>query len=166
MEICSQIDENDEYFKNYKFHKSIKSHTIQQGLQLYEKHINHISSIYYLNEYYKRHFVIVHQNIGYPTCLKKYPKIYLSFDNYKVKAMNGSDYPEVNLKNLIDKTKIVDDVKSDIKGIYNLHLEPIGKYKIGDLKKIAEECNIDLKKDGKNKNKSVLYDEINMYHLN
>lgn len=165
MEICSEIDENDEYFKNINFHKLFKSHTIQQGLQLYDKNINHISSIYYLNEYYKRHFIIVHQNIGYPTCLKKYPKIYLSFDNYKVKVMNGSDYPEMNIKNLINKTKIIDDVKRDIKGIYNLHLEAIGKYKIDDLKNIAEEYNIDLKKDGKNKNKSVLYDEINMFKL-
>jgi hypothetical protein len=166
MEICSQIDENDEYFKNYNFHKLFKSHSIQQGLQLFEKRINHISSIYYLNEYYKRHFVIVCENIGYPTCIKNYPKIYLSFDNYKVKVMNGSDYPEMNIKNLINKTKIIDDVKRDIKCIYNLHLEAIGKYKIDDLKKIAEECNIDLKKDGKNKNKSILYDEINMFKLN
>ena len=58
MEICSEIDEKDDSFKNYKFHKSFKSHKVQQGLQLFDKRINHISSLYYLNEYYKRHFVI------------------------------------------------------------------------------------------------------------
>ena len=74
---------------------------------------------------------------------------------------------EINLKNLFEKTKLVDDVKRDIKGIYNLYLEAIGKYKIDDLKKIAEECNISLKDSkGKNKNKSVLYDSINMFKLN
>ena len=63
--------------------------------------------------------------------------------------------------------KLIDDVKRDIKGIYNLHLEAISKYKLDDLKKIAEECNISLKDSkGKNKNKSTLYDSINMYKLN
>lgn len=169
IEICSEIDECDECFKNYNFHKSLKSHNIQQGLQLYEKRINHISSLYYLNEYYKRHFVIVHENIAYPTCIKNYPKIYLRFDNYKVKVkvINTYDFPEMNIKNLFEKSKIVDDVKRDIKGIYNTYLEAISKYKLDDLKKIALECNISLKdSSGKNKTKSILYDEINLYKLN
>jgi hypothetical protein len=166
MEICSEIDEKGESFKNYKFHKSLKSHKVQQGLQLHDKRINHISSVYYLNEYYKRHFVIVYENIAYPTCIKDYPKIYLRFDNHKVKVMNTCDFPEMNLKNLFEKCKIVDDVNRDIKGIYNTYLEAIGKYKLDDLKKIALECNIDLKDGQKNKTKSVLYDSINMYKLN
>ena len=166
MEICSEIDEKEEYFKDYNFHKSLKSHNIQQGLQLYEKRINHISSLYYLNEYYKRHFVIVYENIAYRTCIKDYPKIYLRFDNHKVKVINTCDFLEMNIKNLFEKSKIVDDVKRDIKGIYNLYLEAIGKYKLDDLKKIAIECNIDLKDGQKNKTKGVLYDEINLYKLN
>ena len=166
MEICSEIDEKDEYFKDYNFHKSLKSHSVQQGLQLYDKRINHISSLYYLNEYYKRHFVIVYENIAYPTFIKDYPKIYLRFDNHKVKVMNTCDFPEMNIKNLFEKSKIVDDVKRDIKGIYNAYLEAIGKYKLDDLKKIAIECNISLKDGQKNKTKSVLYDSINLYKLN
>ena len=166
MEICSEIDEKDKYFKNYKFHKSLKSHSVQQGLQLHDKRINHISSIYYLNEYYKRHFVIVYENIAYPTCIKNYPKIYLNTDNHKVKVLNSCDFPEMNLRNIFEKSKIVDDVKRDIKGIYNLHLEAISKYKLDDLKKIAIECNISLKdSNGKNKTKSELYDSINLYKL-
>lgn len=167
MEICSEIDEKEESFNNYKFHKSLKSHKVQQGLQLFDKRINHISSVYYLNEYYKRHFVIVYENIAYPTCIKNYPKIYLSFNNHKVKVMNGGDFPEMNIRVIFEKTKLVDDVKRDIKGIYNSHLEAASKYKLDDLKKIAQECNIDLKDNkGKNKNKSVLYDSINLYKLN
>jgi len=166
MEICSKIDEDENSFKNYQFHKSMKSHSVQQGLQVHDKKINHISSIYYLNEYYKRHFIIVHQNIAYMTCIKNYPKIYLSFENHKVKVVKDNDFQEMNLKTLFEKTKLIDDVKRDIKGIYNLYLDPISKYKIDDLKKIAVECNLELKKDGKNKNKSVLYDEINLYKLN
>ena len=73
----------------------------------------------------------------------------------------------MNLKTLFSKTKLIDDVKRDIKGIYNLYLDAIGKYKIDDLKGIALECNLELKDSkGKNKNKSVLYDEINLYKLN
>jgi hypothetical protein len=166
MEICSEIDEKDESFKNYKFHKSLKSHKVQQGLQLFDKRINHISSVYYLNEYYKRHFVIVYENNSYPTCIKDYPKIYLRFDNHKVKVINSCDFPEMNLRTLFEKSKIIDDVKRDIKGIYNTYLEAIGKYKLDDLKKIAQECNIDLKDGQKNKTKSVLYDSINLYKLN
>lgn len=169
MEICSLIDESEEYFKNYNFHRLFKSRNIQQGLQQFEKNINHISSIYYLNEYYKRHFVIVYENIAYHTCIKDYPKIYLRFDNHKVKVLNEGEYPVQNLKLLYEKLnhKLIDDVKRDIKGIYNLHLEAISKYKLDDLKKIAEECNISLKDSkGKNKNKSTLYDSINMYKLN
>ena len=165
MDICSKIDEDDNSFKNYQFHKTMKSHSVQQGLQLFDKRINHVSSIYYLNEFYKRHFVIVHQNVAYHTCIKNYPKIYLSFENHKIKVVNDKEYPEMNLKILFEKTKLIDDVKRDIKGIYNLHLDAIGKYKIDDLKKIAIECNIDLKNNGKGKNKSILYDEINMYKL-
>ena len=156
MEICSEIDEKDECFKDYNFHKSLKSHNIQQGLQLYEKRINHISSLYYLNEYYKRHFIIVYENVAYPTCIKNYPKIYLSINNYKVKILNTHDFPEKYLKNLFEKSKIIDDVKRDIKGIYNLYLEAINKYKLDDLKNIAQEYNISLKDSkGKNKTKSI-----------
>jgi len=171
MDICSKIDEDDNSFKNYQFHKTMKSHSVQQGLQLFDKRINHVSSIYYLNEYYKRHFVIVHQNVAYHTCIKNYPKIYLSFENHKIKVVNDKEYPNQDLKTLFSKTKLIDDVKRDIKGIYNLHLDAIGKYKIDDLKKIATECNIDLKisgkgkTEGKNKTKGILYDEINMYKL-
>ena len=73
----------------------------------------------------------------------------------------------MDLKNLFERIKLVDDVKRDIKGIYNLHLEAISKYKLDELKKIAQECNISLKDSkGKNKTKSVLYDSINLYKLN
>jgi len=169
MDICSQIDEQDEYWKDYKFHKSLKSHRVQQGLQLFEKNINHISSLYFLNEYYKKHFIIVYQNNTYLTCIKNYPKIYLSYNNHKVKLLNDCDFPVQNFKYLLEKMngKLVDDVKRDMKGIYNLHLDAISKYKLDDLKKIAGECNISLKDSkGKNKNKSTLYDSINMYKLN
>ena len=81
--------------------------------------------------------------------------------------MNTCDFTEMNLRTLFEKSKIIDDVKRDIKGVYNTYLEAIGKYKLDDLKKIALEFNISLKdSNGKNKTKSVLYDSINLYKLN
>ena len=50
--------------------------------------------------------------------------------------------------------------------ISSASLESISKYKIEDLRELAEECNISLKDGSKNKVKSVLYDEINLYKLN
>ena len=44
-------------------------------------------------------------------------------------------------------------------------LEPITKYKIDELKKIATEYKIPLKDGTKSKVKQVLYDEINLLKL-
>ena len=71
-EICSKIEENSElYYHNYKFNEKImKISTIQYGLQASENKMNYISSLYYLNEYYKRNFVIIYNNSYYETTIK------------------------------------------------------------------------------------------------
>ena len=81
VEICSEIEENSvEKYENFRFNKkTMKIPIIQYGLQMWVKKENYISSIYYLNEYYQKHFVIVYENKMYETCLKDYPKIYLIF---------------------------------------------------------------------------------------
>jgi len=167
MEICSKIDESDNFYRDYGFNEKImKSHLIQQGLQTHEKKVNHISSVYYLNELYKKHFVIVHQNIAYETTLKNYPKVYLSIQG-KVK-IGDEVITKGNLNDLFDKIHLVNDIKKEMKSVYKMFLEPISKYKIDDLKTIAQECNLSLK-DGplnKNKVKGQLYEEINLYKLN
>ena len=55
IQICSEIEEKgDIKYHNYKFNeKLMKPSIIQYGLQVWEKKDNYISSIYYLNEYYK-----------------------------------------------------------------------------------------------------------------
>ena len=130
-----------------------------------EKKINHISSVYYLNEFYKKHFVIVHQNIAYETTLKNYPKVYLSIQGNRVK-IGGEVSTKGNLNDLFDKIHLVNDIKKEMKSVYKMFLDPISKYKIDDLKTIAQECNLSLKEGAKNKVKSQLYDEINLYKLN
>ena len=167
MDICSKIDESDTFYHDYGFNEKImKSHLIQQGLQTHGKKANHISSVYYLNEFYKKHFVLTHQNIAYETTLKNYPKVYLSIQG-KVK-ITDEILVKGNLNDLFDKINLVNDIKKEMKAVYKMFLEPISKYKIDDLKIIALDCNLSLKAVplNKNKNKSQLYDEINLYKLN
>ena len=170
MEICSKIDESDNFYYNYGFNEKImKSHLIQQGLQMHEKKVNHISSVYYLNEFYKKHFVITHQNIAYETTLKNYPRVYVSIQGNhgnKVKICDEKEFNKGNLNDLFDKIHLVNDIKKEMKSVYKMFLDPISKYKIDDLKGIAQDCNLSLKEGPKNKNKSQLYEEINLYKLN
>jgi len=166
-EICSHIEEKpDTCYDNYHFNSKImKIKTIQHALQLWNKE-NNISSIYYLNEYFKKHFVILHGGCSYATCIKSYPKVYLEYNN-GVKIVDEKDCIKKDLNYLFEKTQLKNDIKRDMKSIYKGYLESIGKYKIDDIKKIAGELNISLKDNkGKNKTKSVLYDEINMFKFN
>lgn len=166
-EICSHIEEkSDTNYSNYNFNtRSMKVQSIQRGLQLWEKE-NNISSIYYFNEYFKKNFTIVYENIAYITTLKSYPKIYLEF-NKGIKIIPEKEFIFDDLTKLYNKIPLINDIKKDIHNIYKMHLEAASKYKIDDLKKIAIECNLSLKDSkGKNKTKAVLYDEINMLKLN
>jgi hypothetical protein len=172
MEICSKIDESDNFYHDYGFNEKImKSHLIQMGLQMglqtHEKKMNHISSVYYLNEFYKKHFVITHQNIAYETTLKNYPKIYLSIQG-RVKIIDEKEFNKGNLNDLFDKINLQNDIKKEMKSVYKMFLDPISKYKIDDLKEIAQDCNLSLKDAllNKNKVKGQLYEEINLYKLN
>ena len=171
-EICSEIEEkSDTCYHNYCFNEKImKLSIIQHSLQLWEKKGNYISSIYYLNEYYKKHFVITHQNIAYETTAKNFPKVYLSIhgNGNRIKMIDDNNFLKGNLNDLFDKIQLQNDIKKDMKSVYKMSLDPISKCKMDDLKKIALECNLSLKDValGKNKVKSQLYDEINLYKLN
>ena len=154
-------------YHNYKFNeKLMKPSIIQYGLQMWEKKDNYISSIYYLNEYYKKNFVIVYDNKIYETCLKNYSKVYLNYLNGKVMINEENNLDIGNLNDLFNKINLKNDIKKDMKYVYQMKLNPISKYKLDDLKELAEECNIILKDGSKNKTKLKLYDEINLYYLN
>ena len=55
----------------------------------------------------------------------------------------------------------------NVKGIdiYKKYLKAISNYKMEDLIKIAEELNVEVKKNGKRKTKKVLYDDINLFKM-
>jgi len=166
MKICSDIEEkSDINYDNYKFNTRVmKKNIIQQSLQMYDKQ-NNISSIYYLNEYYKKHFVIIYNDKSYDTCIKDYPKIYIKINNSNITIVSDT-YPREDIQILFDKNIIQNDIKKDKSNVYKTYLDTISKYKIEDLRKIATECNISLKDLNKNKTKNILYEEINMYKLN
>lgn len=170
VEICSEIEENSvEKYENFRFNKkTMKIPIIQYGLQMWVKKENYISSIYYLNEYYQKHFVIVYENKMYETCLKDYPKIYLIYLNGMIMIGGNKDnnLEYCDLNDLFDKINLKNDIKKDKKSVYQMKLDPISKYKLDDLKELSKECNLGIKDGLKNKTKKVLYDEINLYYLN
>lgn len=167
IEICSHIEEKrDTCYDNYSFNPKVMNiQKIQHALQLWRKE-NNISSIYYLNDYFKKHFVIIYEGCAYETTIKSYPKVYLEYNN-GISITDEKDFVIKDLSELFEKIRLKNDIKRDMKSVYKNYLEAIGKYKIDDLKKIALECNISLKDSkGKNKTKAVLYDSINMMKLN
>ena len=58
------------------------------------------------------------------------------------------------------------DLPKDYRAVHKMPLQSIGKYKLPELKGFAVEYDIPLQKNGKNKVKQELYDEINLYKLN
>ena len=170
VEICSHIEEKrDTCYDNYSFNPKVMNiQKIQHALQLWRKE-NNISSIYYLNDYFKKHFVIIYEGSAYETTIKSYPKVYLEYNN-GISILDKKDWPKEgweDLSKLFEKIRLKNDIKRDMKSVYKNYLEAIGKYKIDDLKKIALECNISLKDSkGKNKTKAILYNSINMMKLN
>ena len=169
-EMCSSIDEKpDNFWKNYDFNpKCMKSSVVQISFQLSQQQKNTISSLYFLNEYFKHHFVIVRNDKMYETTLKNYPREYILYDEgfsiveASEQWTKGEDYQLFNV------TPITNDLPSlkDYHSVHKMPLQGIGKYKLPELKGLAVEYDISLKKGTKNKVKQELYDEINLYELN
>ena len=109
----------------------------------------------------------------YKTGIKNTEYMFIEYNNNNFSLINNEDIdiPET-FCNIFELSGPVDnatytlssvinfDIKDNI--IYNLYLKPIGNYKVNELIDIANECNIELLKDGKKKNKKELYDEINL----
>lgn len=163
LEISSKIDEDPEnYYSNMGYNeRNMKKKIIQLNLHNSMDNNYNISSLLYLNDLYKMHFIFVDLNKReyYDTTVKNYDKIYLCLK--KNKFILSKNIPE----NLTKKDISESIFNIDVKNIYKTYLESISKYKIGDLKDIAIQLNIPLKENNKNKNKQKLYDEINMIKM-
>ncbi len=160
MEMCSQIDESrDKSYDVYKFHsKKMRPKMIQQNLQnSIANDVNLLSVLYYLTEYYKRHFVIVSDDGYYKTCTKPYPiqTIYYSQDQYSVVDKDYENLPELKLIDI--------PISIDVKGVpYETGLKAISNYSVAELKQMCESHNISLQDKGKSKKKQQLYDELEL----
>ena len=162
MKICSQMDENPtDFYDTFLFNpKIMKKQCIQQSLQLSEKGDNTLSCLLYLNEYFNTHFVIVSKNSMFETCLKHKSKDYIQFHNGKYSFVSFNEQFVLGNE---DQIPIPRDIKKGL--IYVNPLKPIAKYKVDELKQIANDNNIDLKKNTKPKTKKMLYDEIIIHQL-
>ena len=128
---------------------------IQQNLQNSIEDTNMISVLYYLTEYYKRHFVIVQDDGYYKTCIKPYPiqTIYYSQGHYSLVDREYENLPELKIADIPHAI--------DVKGItYETGLKAISNYSVAELKKICDSHNISLNDKGKAKKKQRLYDEL------
>jgi len=165
IDILSDM-ENETFHNLFNYNKKImKRSLIQNGLQCSLKSDNMISSLYYLNDLYKTHFVIVdtHKKEYYETTLKNYPKVYLVMNNKKYSLSDTCNTDIFSSSPINSLTVFKADVKPNI---YMTYLESISKYKVDELKVIATNCGIQLVNKGKTKTKQLLYDEINLYNLN
>ena len=160
LEIASEIDtshSNDYY--NFSFNKSLISNGLQSD--------NNFSSILYLNDIFKCNCIIHNKDTNkyYKTGLKNYENIICKYEN---NSWFLDDDPVEKIKTYSsDLNELNNIIHFDIKTneIYKLFLKPFSNYKLDDLRKIAEELNIDLKKNNKKKIKKELYNEINLKKL-
>lgn len=161
LEICSQIEEDKiNYYDKFNYNKKFTFKKIQNSLQKCVNNAKLLSCIYYLNDYYSTHFVIVDINNGQymNTTNKNYPKKYIEHDNNFFRISD-------NLKdNLIenDNIKLFD---KDINNIYDTYLKSLSNYKLDDLKNICNEFNLSFYNGNKIMKKKDIYDMINLHKM-
>ena len=170
MEICTLIDEEKEqYYDSYHLNdKVMKPKLIQLSLQFSLQRKTTLSSLYYLNEFYHMHFVIIESSKYYETSLRAYSKDFIlkqgnRYSFHSLNPVNDSYLKSPDLVNLVIESDLK---KAKLSDIYQKKLESISKYKISDLQLIATDLKIYCKINGKNKTKQILYDEINLFHFN
>ena len=157
LEIIENFIHKDNYSK--KFNQNL----LQKSFQ----NINYLSSILYLNEYYKINCIIHNDNTGkyYRTSYKNYPNLICVYKN------DGWFMDINNVPSNIEYNECLDDLSHIITidcdmNIYRPYLLPITKYKVKELEELCKERKIKLlKESGKKKLKKELYDEINIYVL-
>ena len=163
IELATFIDEHTEKtYDNFNYDKKFSKRLIQQGLQ----ETDSLSSILYICDLYNIAIVLYdkYNNKYYKLSQKEKPLVYIEYYNHSFRIMEDptNDFRDINYESSIGG---LDNIfNCNVKGIdiYKKYLKAISHYKMDDLIKIAEELNIEVKKNGKKKTKKVLYDDINL----
>ena len=141
------------------YNTSFKKNLISQGLQI----LNMFSSILYLNDFYQCNCIIFNKDTNkyYKTGIKERRVVLCKYHKNKWYLDEREISDDIKYSTLDDLKNIIKmDIETNM--IYKLYLKPLSKYKLSDLHEIANELNIQIKMNGKNKLKKVLYDEINL----
>lgn len=163
LEIATDVDEkNDTNYLNYKYSSKVfKTSLIQSGLQT----PNTLSSVIYLGDFYKVTPIIYIDSIKSKIVISQKTRNNIHI-LYKDGTFSELDEPlEYKLGTYDDlKHALVLNVKK--LDVYELDLQPIGKYKVTELVELANKINLPIEENGKKKVKKQLYDEIYLYYLN
>lgn len=163
LEIATDVDEkNDTNYLNYKYSSKVfKSSLIQSGLQT----PNTLSSVIYLGDFYKVTPIIYIDSIKSKIVISQKTR-----NNIHILYKDGT-FTELD-ESLDYKLGSYDDLKHalvlNVKklDVYELDLQPIGKYKVTELVELANKINLPIEKNGKKKIKKQLYDELYLHYLN
>ena len=166
IELATFIDEHTEKtYDNFNYDKKFSKRLIQQGLQ----EIDSLSSILYICDLYNITIVLFdkYNNKYYRLSQKEKPLVYIEYYNHSFRIIEDptNDFKDINYESSIGG---LDNIfNCNVKGIdiYKKYLKAISHYKMEDLIKIAEELNVEVKKNGKRKTKKVLYDDINLFKM-
>lgn len=163
MRVATSVDT----FPMTPFHKSMSVKKIQTAFQESLRNRNHLSLLYYLNEYYKRSFILIVGDRYWKTLWKKneYPEETILYNKgvWSIQAIDISNKKKVSMLDLDDLPLI-----QDIKGIpYQTSYKAIGNYKLETLKDLCSDKNISLviKDTNKKKRKEQLYHELLLEEL-
>ena len=162
LEFATLIDEEGETtYDNFNYDKRFSKKLLQRGLQ----EADTLSSILYLSDLYNFGLVIYDKDYNkyYKLYTKCKPEVYICYENKYFRNMETpSDM--LNIKYMEDLSGLSNMLNMNIKDIYiyKKYLKPISNYKINELKKIAEELDVDIMKNGKCMNKQELYNMINL----
>ena len=167
LNIANLLDEDKiQYYDKYNYSKKFNTNVIQSGLQ----DINMLSTLIYLSDYYNINVFIYHKlgNEYYNYIDKNEKNVYVIYDNTGWTLSDTNfDLDKIDILSMHAFTKqafINNNLKN--KNVYKSHLQPISKYKMDELIKIAEENNVLLvDKNGKKKIKQKLYDDINYKYI-
>ena len=144
-------------FDKNKYISKFSKNLISRGLQ--EK--NSLSSILYLNIIYNCNCIIFNADTNkyYKTGLTEDNLFFCEFKNnswFSKDLVQNIEYSDLNdLNNILNF-----DISTTM--VFKGVLKSLASYKIDELRSMASELNIETQKNGKNKLKKTLYDEINL----